>query len=92
MIGWNYCCHSSSSLTIPLNNKILHEILHFLMFGRKATLPVDVILGVPTHDASPAVPLRIFNLRMRLHGGIYKSAQKTSEIEREGNVSVFSAR
>ena len=33
-------------------NKTLHETPHFLLFGRRATLPVDVILGVPTHNAS----------------------------------------
>ena len=34
-------------------NKTLHETPHFLMFGRRATLLlVDVILGVPTRNAS----------------------------------------
>lgn len=30
----------------------LGETLHFLMFGRRASLPVDVILGVPPNDSS----------------------------------------
>ena len=58
--------------------KTLHETLHFLMFGRRATLPIDIILGVPTDSASqsrqrqdyPAVPLRIFSQRMKLHAEI----------------------
>ena len=32
-------------------SKTLHETPHFLMFGRRATLPIDVILGVPTDSA-----------------------------------------
>ena len=33
-------------------SKTLHETLHFLMFGRRATLTIDVILGVPNNSAS----------------------------------------
>ena len=33
-------------------SKTLHETPHFLMFGRRATLPIDVILGVPNNSAS----------------------------------------
>ena len=31
--------------------KTLHETPHFLMFGRRATLPIDVILGVPNTNS-----------------------------------------
>ena len=33
-------------------SKTLHETPHFLMFGRRATLPIDVVLGVPNNSAS----------------------------------------
>ena len=37
---------------ITAYNKTPHETPHFLMFGRRVMLPVDVILGMPTHTAS----------------------------------------
>ena len=34
------------------HNKTLEETPHFLLFGRRASLPVDIILGVPCTSGS----------------------------------------
>ena len=83
-------------------NKTLQETPHFLMFGRRATLPVEVIFGVPTYTASQsrqdysrraveniqlAYEIASRNLQERT-----ETYRKPSEIERQYDVSVLSAR
>ena len=65
-------------------NKTLEEARHVLMFGRRASLPVDFILGVPCTFGSetrleyPVAQLKFCNSRTNLLVAILRSVTRSN--------------